>query len=206
MPKRKKEGPLYDLTPIPMQKVIEYQQHEIGNPFIIRLKVPKSEDRLIDDKKHYTKSNINVCYAAPRSESRARNWYETQLNVGSDIYKLPDYPYKGIPFYAVTDDGFGFLAHTISQNNKQWAAVGNELILGKWLKTRFVDAGLVKPVEDVSKDKNRQGAITQEILNAYGCNAVAFQKTDCRIADPLHPQDTYEVWTLKLIWVDEEDG
>lgn len=205
MPRRKHKGPLYELQPVPMEKVIEYQKHEIGNPFVIRLKVPKEEEKFLDDNRHYTKSNINVCYAAPRSPKAPRNWYETQMSVSVDVRSQAGYPYKGISFYAVTDDGYGFLAHTISANNKQWAAVGNELILGRWLKSRLVEAGLVEPVEDVSKDKERKGMITQEMLEEYGCNAAAFQKTDMYISDPVHPLDTYEVWTLKLIWI-EEDG
>lgn len=205
MPRRiKNEGGLYNLTEIPMDQVMEYQAHEVGEPFFLMLKVPAEDEKFMDDYKHYTKSNINVCYAAPRSAGKPRNWYETQLTVTKEARLQKGYPYKGVPFYAVTDDGFGFLAHTTSQNNKQFAAVGDELILGKWIKGRLVEDGLVTPIEDTSKDLNRLGMITKEMLEEYGCNAVAFQQTDLRIEDPINNNNTYEVWTLKLVQIDDE--
>lgn len=192
-----------DLVKVSMSSVIEYQEHEIGSPFIIELKVPRAEERFMDDNRHYTKSNINVCYAAPRSAGKPRNWFETQITVPKDVRTKPGYPDKGIPFFAVTDDGFGFLAHTTSDNNKQFAAIGNELILGKWLKQRLVENGIVEMIEDTSKDVERKGTITKEMLEAYGCNALAFQKTDLRIKSPENELNSYEVWTLKLVWAEE---
>lgn len=204
MPKiNKYDGQLYKLTPVSMESVIEYQKNEEGDPFIIMLKVPLESEKFMDDHKHFTKSNINVCYATPRSAKKSRDWYETQLNVSAEVRKKSGYPYKGIPFFVVTDDGFGFLAHTTSANNKQFAAVGDELILGKWIKQRLVTEGLINPIEDTSKDKERKGMITREILEAYGCNAIAFQKTSLSISDPMQPKNRYEVWTLKMTWIDE---
>ena len=192
------------LVSIPMTEVLLYQKHEIGNTFIIDLKVPEFEERFLDDHRHFTKSNINVCYAAPRSAGKPRDWYETQLTVSKDVRSKSGYPDKGIPFFAVTDDGYGFLAHTTSDNNKQLAAIGDELILGKWIKQRLVDDGLVERVEDTSKDLDRKGMITKEMLESYGCNALAFQKTDMRIKSPDNELISYEVWTLKLVWLEEE--
>lgn len=204
MPKlNNSDNALYQLRLIPMETVLIYQNHEVGDAFFIPLKVPKDCERFLDDHKHYTKSNINVCYAAPRNKKHARNWYETQLNVSTAVRSQKGYPYKGVPFYVVTDDGYGFMAHTTSANNKQFAAVGDELILGKWIKGRLVEEGLVKPISDVSKDVNREGMITKEMLDQYGCNVIAFQKTDLTVSDPLIQKNQYEVWTLKLIWIEE---
>lgn len=206
MPKVKnKLSSLYKINKVSMDAVVEYQNCEIGEPFIIMLKVPAESEKHLDDNKHFTKSNINVCYAAPRSSKSPRNWYETQLNVSADVRRKTGYPYKGVPFFVVTDDGFGFMAHTTSDNNKQFAAVGDELILGKWIKQRLVSEGLVRPVENTLEDKDRNGMITREMLNAYGCNAIAFQKTSLSIADPDEPKNKYEVWTLKLIQVEQEE-
>lgn len=206
MPRKKNDGSkLFMLHPISMEAVLEYQKHEIGEPFVIQIKVPLEREKFIDDHRHFTKSNINVCYAAPRSAKKPRDWYETQLNVRADVRRKKGYPYKGVPFYAVTDDGFGFMAHTTSENNKQFAAVGDELILGKWIKGRLVSEGLVEPVSNTLEDKDRKGMITREMLIAYGCNAIAFQRTDMMIADSIFPKNKYEVWTLKLIQVDEDD-
>ena len=202
-PRKKNENILYQLHEISMESVLFYQQHEIGDAFFIPLKVPREQDKYLDDNKHYTKSNINVCYASPRNKNSARNWYETQLNVGATVRRLPGYPLKGIPFYVVTDDGFGFMAHTTSAGNKQFAAVGDELILGKWIKGRLVAEGLVSPISNVAEDGEREGMITKEMLVCYGCNALAFQKTDLSIADPINEKNSYEVWTLKFVWIDE---
>lgn len=206
MPRKTKDSVLYQLTEIPMSDILMYQNHEIGEAFLILLKVPSKEDRFLDDHRHYTKSNLNVCYSAPRSSSAPRSWYETQLNVSTKVRKKPGYPYKNVPFYAVTDDGYVFLAHTVSEGNKQFAAVGDELILGKWIKGRLVKEKLVEPCMNTSADKERKGMITKEMLNEYGCNALAFQKTDLYIRDPDFPADMYEVWTLKLIWSEEDNG
>lgn len=204
MPKNKiKANELYRMNTISMEAVLIYQEHEIGEAFFITLKVPAEADKLIDDHKHYTKSNINACYASPRSEKKARDWYETQLCVNAKVRRKKGYPYKGVPFYVVTDDGYGFMAHTTSSNNKQFAAVGDELILGKWIKGRLVEAGLVKPIEDIAKDVNREGMITKEMLKEYGCNAIAFQKTDLKIPDFQNRKNLYDVWTLKLILFNE---
>ena len=206
MPRREKIPKQFqDLIAIPMSEVLMYQEHEIGSPFVIELKAPAYDERFMDDHQHFTKSNINVCYAAPRSAGKPRNWFETQLTVSKNVRSKSGYPDKGIPFFVVTDDGVGFLAHTTSDNNKQFAAIGNELILGKWIKQRLVDEGLVEQVEDTSKDIERRGMITREMLEAYGCNALAFQRTDMRIKSPDNDMNSYEVWTLKLVWLEEEE-
>ena len=205
MPKSKKsENELYQIHLVSMDAVMIYQSHEIGEVFVIPLKVPAEAEKFLDDYKHYTKSNINVCYASPRSKKKARDWYETQLNVSAKVRNKNGYPFKGVPFYVITDDGYGFMAHTTSANNKQFAAVGDELILGRWIKGRLVEEGLINPIVDVAKDVNREGMITKEMLEKYGCNAVAFQKTDLKIPDPKAPKNLYEVWTLKLVQIDEE--
>ena len=145
--------------------------------FQLLLKVPANDEKHLDDGKHFTKSNINVCYAAPRSRRKSRDWYETQLTVGADVYKMDGYPKKNIPFFVITDDGYWFKAHTTSDNNKQFSAVGDELIMGRWLKGRLAAAGLVNPVNDTQLDTDRRGMITKEILDEYGCDRLTFKKT-----------------------------
>lgn len=196
---------LKNMVNISMEDVLEYQEYEQGPIFLIPLKVPMEEQKFMDDHKHYTKSNINVCYAAPRSKKKARNWYETQMTIPRKVRNVEGYPQKGIPFFIITDDGIGFLAHTTSDNNKQLAAVGDELILGKWIKGRLVQEGLINPVEDVSKDVCRKGMITKEMLEKYGCNSLALQKTSERIMSPENDMNSYEVWTLKMVWSEENE-
>lgn len=184
------------VTQVPQSNIDFYQRCKALVTFPLQLKVPKSDDRHMDDGKHYTKSNINVCYAAPRSKRKSRDWYETQLTVGADVYKMEGYPKKNKPFFVVTDDGYWFKAHTTSDNNKQFSAVGDELIMGRWLKGRLVAAGLVTPVNNTQLDKDRTGMITQEMLKEYGCDHLMFKKTGQTAFDK--DGTALDVWLLSF--------
>lgn len=184
------------VSQIPQSNVDYYRQCKSDTYFKLPLKVPKENEKLIDDKKHFTKSNINVCYSAPRSKRKSRDWYETQITVSSQVYTMEGYPEKNKPFFVVTDDGFWFKAHTTSDNNKQFSAVGDELIMGRWLKGRLAAAGLVLPVNDTQLDTKRTGMITQEILNEYGSNCLAFKKTGQTALD--EDGAVLDVWYLSF--------
>lgn len=162
---------------IPQSEVSILEKHKTDTSFILPIKVPAFDERFMDDGKHYTKSNLNVCYAAPRSAHKARDWYETQFTVSKSITRLAGYPEKGKAFFAVTDDGYTFKVHTTSDGNKQFSAVGDELILGRWVKGRLAAAGLVSPVNNTKEDASRSGMITKEMLAAYGCDTLVLTKT-----------------------------
>ena len=178
-----------------------YYQHETETSFVLPIKAPAFDERFMDDGKHFTKSNINVCYAAPRNKRKSRDWYEVQMTVAKSITRLEGYPEKNVPFFVVTDDGYWFKAHTTSDGNKQFSAVGDELIMGRWIKGRLAAAGLVDPVNDSQKDTDRLGMITKEMLSTYGCNAVVFTKTDQKALDD--DGSMLEVWTLSFKTVSE---
>lgn len=165
------------VTTVPQSNVDFYRRCAAYASFLLPLKVPAYNERHMDDGKHYTKSNVNVCYAAPRNKRKSRDWYETQLTVAKEITRTEGYPEKNEPFYVVTDDGYWFKAHTTSDGNKQFSAVGDELIMGRWLKGRLAAAGLVKPVNDTQLDKDRTGMITKEMLKEYGCESLFLKKT-----------------------------
>lgn len=185
---------------LPKSDIEIYRKHKTDVSFTLPLKVPAFEERFMDDKKHYTQSNINVCYSLDTrnpKRPKARNWYEFQITVSKDIYSLPGYPEYKVPFYIVTDDGFMFKAHTTSQNNKQLNAIGDEHILGYWLKGRIAASGLVAPVPDTQKDKNRLGMITKEMLAAYGCDSLTFTKTNKTAMD--EEGNELDVWIVEFI-------
>lgn len=184
------------VSQLPPSNIEFYRNCPAQISFTLQLKVPKKDERHIDDNKHFTKSNINVCYAAPRSKRKSRDWFETQLTVGAGIYKMAGYPQKNQPFWVVTDDGYWFKAHTTSDNNKQFSAVGDELIMGRWLKGRLVAAGLVTPVNDTQLDTDRKGMITQEMLKEYGCDCLIFKKTGQTALD--ENGNPLEVWMLSF--------
>lgn len=165
------------VTEVPPSNVDFYKRCAAYASFLLPLKVPAYEERHMDDGKHYTKSNVNVCYAAPRSKRKSRDWYETQLTVAKEITRMEGYPEKNVPFFIITDDGYWFKAHTTSDGNKQFSAVGDELIMGRWLKGRLSAAGLISPVNDTQLDTDHIGMITKEILQEYGCENLYLKKT-----------------------------
>lgn len=184
------------VTQVPQAEVTIYEHHKTGVSFSLPLKVPAFDERHMDDGRHYTKSNLNVSYAAPRSARKSRDWYETQFTVSNSITLRPGYPEKNVPFYVITDDGYTFKAHTTSDGNKQFSAVGDELILGRWIKGRLAAAGLVTPVNDTQLDIDRQGMITKEMLAAYGCNTLVLTKTDQKMED--EDRNLLDVWFLSF--------
>ena len=181
---------------VPPSNVEFYKRCMAYASFMLPLKVPATEDRLMDDGKHYTKSNVNVCYAAPRSKRKSRDWYETQLTVSKEITRINGYPEKNVPFFIITDDGYWFKAHTTSDGNKQFSAVGDELIMGRWLKGRLAASGLVSPVNDTQLDTDRKGMITKEVLQEYGCENLYLKKTGQTALDD--DGNALDVWMLSF--------
>lgn len=189
---------------VPQAEVAIYDHHKTDISFVLPIKVPSFEERHMDDGKHFTKSNLNVSYAAPRSARKSRDWYETQFTVNKSITLLPGYPEKNVTFYVITDDGYTFKAHTTSDGNKQFSAVGDELILGRWIKGRLAAAGLVAPVNDTQLDRDRLGMITKEMLSAYGCDTLVLTKTDQKMED--EDGNLLDVWFLSFEAVHEEEA
>ena len=184
------------VSQVPPSNVEFYKNCKSNVSFLLPLKVPASDERHLDDGKHFTKSNVNVCYAAPRSKRKSRDWYETQLTVSKEITRIDGYPEKNVPFFIITDDGYWFKAHTTSDGNKQFSAVGDELIMGRWLKGRLAAAGLISPINDTQLDTDRKGMITKEILAEYGCENLYFKKTGQKALDD--NGSWLDVWMLSF--------
>lgn len=180
---------------VPISDVDVYRHNLTDTSFVIPIKVPAYDERHMDDNRHFTKSNINVCYAAPRSARRSRDWYETQITVDKRLTRLPGYPEKNVPFFVITDDGYRIKVHTTSDGNKQLSAVGDELILGRWIKGRLAAAGLVTPVNDTQRDQERSGMITKEMLQRYGCDSLVLSKTTRKAYDG---DVLLDVWLLSF--------
>ena len=86
--------------------------------------------------------------------------------------------------------------HTTSDGNKQFSAVGDELILGRWVKGRLAAAGLVTPVNNTLADTQRMGMITKEMLAAYGCDTLVLTKTTQHKED--EDGNVLDVWMLSF--------
>ena len=189
---------------IPQTQVELFERHTTGHSFMLPIKVPAYDERHMDDNRHFTKSNLNVSYAAPRSAGKSRDWYETQFHVSKKIREQEGYPEKNKPFFVVTDDGYMFKAHTTSADNKQFSAVGDELILGRWIKGRLAAAGLVTPMNDTQLDTDRKGMITKEMLAAYGCDTLVLTKTDQKKED--EEGNILDVWILSFEAASPKEG
>lgn len=69
---------------LPKTDVNIYMKHKTDLTFTLPLKVPFFEGRFMDDKKHYTQSNINVCYSLDTrnpKKPKSRDWCELPLEV-----------------------------------------------------------------------------------------------------------------------------
>ena len=83
------------------KKLICTKKHMTNVSFVLPIKVPAYDERHMDDNRHYTKLNLNVSYAAPRSARKPRDWYETQFTVSKRIREAEGYPVKNVPFMVV---------------------------------------------------------------------------------------------------------
>lgn len=127
------------------------------------------------------KSNLN-CYHGKGRENmsthliKPRHWYEVELIVPISTRRNDYYP-KGTPkgepeteFKVITDDGFSFMCQVNGGEdglwNKNLRSSGDLTILGKWIKGRLENAGVLK-VGDV---------ITEETLRAYGRNTITMTR------------------------------
>jgi len=122
------------------------------------------------------KSNLNVFFGegrrAPNRITMPRHWYEVELIVPSEIATLPNYPKSRTPeavFEVITDDGWEFSCKVSGANNKNFRSENDLKILGKWIKGRLENAGVLRVGEYV----------TQEKLEQYGRTSFTLTKLDC---------------------------
>lgn len=150
----------------------------------IPIKAPYYADRFNTDRGSYAHSNINVCYAKGRLNSKThkrdpRNWFEVQVTCDVSLIDKEYYPRKA-PFFIITDDNYMFEAHTTSDNHKQLSAYGSDRLIGRWIKGRLVATGLLKAYDNVENDKNRDGMVTIEMLNKSHMRVLELHKTSMK--------------------------
>lgn len=103
-------------------------------------------------------SNLNVFFGKGREGKngivKPRHWYEVELIVLKNITERDGYPKaktKDAIFDVVTDDGWSFKCKVSGDFSKNLRSEGNLEILGKWLKGRLENAGVLKVGEPVRK-------------------------------------------------------
>ena len=121
------------------------------------------------------KSNMNVSFGKGRENTstkmvRHRAWYEAEIIVSKSITDLPWYPKAGDSsiIQVITDDGYKFECKISGQNNKNLRSAGDLTTLGKWLKGRLINTGVLKFGDFV----------TQDVLKKYGRCNVRMSKTE----------------------------
>ena len=122
------------------------------------------------------RSNLNVYFGTGRRNKKGvikrRPWYEVELIVPKSITKRRGYPKAGYPkkesiITVITDDGWKFKCKISGQNSKNFRSADDLKILGRWVKGRLENSGVLKVGQPV----------TGEILKKYGRDNVELSAT-----------------------------
>ncbi len=120
------------------------------------------------------RSSLNAFFGkgreTPNGLIQPRHWYESEIIVPKEIATSPGYPVSKTEesqFIVMTDDGWKFSCKISGQNNKNFRSNGDLKILGKWLKGRLENAGVLEVGNPVTK----------ETLDCYGRTSFSFIKT-----------------------------
>lgn len=120
------------------------------------------------------KSNLNAFFGKGRKNKngivKPRHWYEVELIVPKKIAAHLEYPHSQTPeaeFDVITDDGWTFKCKVSGDYNKNFRSEGDLTILGKWLKGRLENAGVLKIGT----------LVTEQTLRDYGRSSFSLIKT-----------------------------
>lgn len=119
-------------------------------------------------------SNLNAFFGKGRESKnglvKPRHWYEVELIVSKKITCQDGYP-KGktdeAVFTVITDDGWSFKCKVSGDYSKNFRSEGDLKILGKWLKGRLENAGVLSVGSPVR----------EETLKQYGRSTFTLTKT-----------------------------
>lgn len=121
------------------------------------------------------RSGLNASFGEGRRNQQGfvipRPWYEVELIVPKSITQLPGYPQAdptgdGGSCNIVTDDGWEFKCKVSGDYSKNLRSEDDLKILGKWIKGRLENAGVLKPGERV----------TDDVLSKYGRSSITLTK------------------------------
>lgn len=120
-------------------------------------------------------SNLNVFFGKGRETKstgviKPRHWYEAEIIVSKTITSQKGYPQAltdTATFDVITDDGWKFKCKVSGDYSKNFRSDGDLQILGKWIKGRLENAGVLSVGELVS----------ETVLKEYGRNTFSMTKT-----------------------------
>ena len=145
-----------------MEEMIECQKALTS----VRFEIP------IKDK---PQSNLNVFFGKGRETMstgviKPRHWYEAEIIVPKKITSMAGYPQaqsSTASFNVITDDGWKFKCKVSGDYSKNLRSEGDLRILGKWLKGRLENAGVLSGIQPV----------TNQTLQEYGRTSFSLIKT-----------------------------
>lgn len=119
-------------------------------------------------------SNLNVFFGKGREGKnglvKPRHWYEIEVIVPKSVTSQAGYPQAKTDdavFDVITDDGWKFRCKVSGDYSKNFRSENDLKILGKWLKGRLENAGVL----------NVGDPVTQETLSRYGRSTFTLTKT-----------------------------
>lgn len=133
---------------------------------------PKIKIRL----KTTPKSNLNVSQGAGKVPNKftPRDWYEVEVNISTKTENRDLIPWNSdkelneqCAFFVITDDGYKFKCSRQGQCGKNLRSTPVLRILGRWIKGRMENEGVIKNGE----------VVTEETLNKFGKHFLVLQKT-----------------------------
>ncbi len=153
-----------------VEKIIDVELEHVKSSIIQNM----SFDIPIKGAEQCGKSNLNVYFGkgrrAPNGIIKPRHWYEAEIIVSKAITSQQGYPKADTDeaiFDVVTDDGWKFKCKISGTNSKNFRSENDLKILGKWLKGRLENEGVLRMGE----------LVTQQTLIDYGRDNLRFTKT-----------------------------
>lgn len=154
-----------------VEKIIDKELEHVKNNTIQNI----SFDIPIKGAEQCAKSNLNVYFGkgrkSPNGIVKPRHWYEVEIIVPKAITTQKEYPRADTPeaiFDVITDDGWKFKCRISGTNSKNFRSENDLKILGKWIKGRLENEGVLKVGEPVMK----------QTLMDYGRDYLRFTKTE----------------------------
>ena len=162
------------LPPLENVDNVEQCSREIITDIQVKARLKKLQFEL--PLKEELKSNLNVFFGKGRKNQQGfvipRHWYEVELIVPHTITQKRGYPrpVKGkenlIKVY--TDDGWSFECKVSGDYSKNFRSSDDLRILGRWIKGRLENAGVLEPGK----------LVTVNTLKKYGRDTVTLMATD----------------------------
>jgi len=121
------------------------------------------------------KSGLNASFGEGRKNQQGyivpRSWYEVELIVPKAITGLENYPKASSTsddgsFDVITDDGWEFRCKVSGDYSKNFRSENDLKILGRWMKGRLENAGVLKP----------GSRVTDDALQKYGRTSLTITK------------------------------